>query len=118
MDEVVTSDEPGVRVHLPRMSDPHLKLAKHQARHSETGRKGRLMTASTMLRTDEEIQRDEIGVMVTNGVTLTGWVDSYREEPVALGIATNLGAEHLAEQTVAARSVCSRGRRGCTFACA
>jgi len=50
------------------------------------------MTASTMVRTDEEIQRDviaelkwdariapnEIGVVVTNGVvTLTGWVDSY-----------------------------------------
>jgi osmotically-inducible protein OsmY len=50
------------------------------------------MTASTMVRTDEEIQRDvmaelkwdariapnEIGVMVTNGVvTLAGWVDSY-----------------------------------------
>ena len=53
------------------------------------------MTASTMVRTDEEIQRDviaelkwdariapnEIGVMVTNGVvTLTGWVDSYSKK--------------------------------------
>jgi len=53
------------------------------------------MTASTMVRTDEEIQRDviaelkwdariapnEIGVIVTNGVvTLTGWVDSYNKK--------------------------------------
>lgn len=53
------------------------------------------MTASTMLRTDEEIQQDvaaelkwdaqiapnEIGVMVKNGVvTLTGWVDSYNKK--------------------------------------
>jgi hypothetical protein len=53
------------------------------------------MTASTMVRTDEEIQRDvvaelkwdarigpnEIGVMVTNGVViLTGWVDSYSKK--------------------------------------
>src|SRR5258706_9795707 len=53
------------------------------------------MTASTMVRTDEEIQRDvlaelkwdarvapnEIGVAVTNGVvTLTSWVDSYTKK--------------------------------------
>src|SRR5258705_7607582 len=53
------------------------------------------MTASTMVRTDEQIQGDviaelkwdariapnEIGVMVTNGVvTLTGWVDSYAKK--------------------------------------
>jgi osmotically-inducible protein OsmY len=53
------------------------------------------MTASTMIRTDEEIQRDviaelkwdariapnEIGVIVTNGVvTLTGRVDSYSKK--------------------------------------
>ena len=42
------------------MSDPHLKLAKHQAGHSEYGKEGRLMTASTMVRTDEEIQQDVI----------------------------------------------------------
>ena len=77
------------------MSDPHLKLAKHQARHSESGKEGRLMTASTMVRTDEEIQQDviaelkwdariapnKIGVIVTDGVvTLTGWVDSYSKK--------------------------------------
>ena len=41
------------------MSDPHLKLAKHRARRSECGNEGgRLMTAATMVRTDEEIQWD------------------------------------------------------------
>jgi hypothetical protein len=40
--------------------DPHLKLAEHRAIDSESGRKGRLMTASTAVRTNEEIQRNVI----------------------------------------------------------
>jgi osmotically-inducible protein OsmY len=65
------------------------------------------MTAATMVRTDEAIQRDataelkwdaritpnEIGVMVTNGVlTLIGWVDNYSKKWAAEGQRTGCAA--------------------------